>query len=276
LAGFINNYNPIPYAVAIRRSSVDPNNKTNKKVISEIYRYMTNNYRCEYVYKNTLLNNLLLYSERHNIENTTALAEVPVCKSKADFVLINGNAEIYEIKTELDNFCKLEGQIDDYYKAFMRVNIVTSLDKLDELTTFLSDQKVGIYVLDKKLKLVEKRKARNERRYLEHKAIFKILRKKEYENILVDTYGKLPDVSQFDYYKECFNIFRTIDIKNVYPRFLIELKKRCHVEKEYFSSLPRSVNSLIYFSNLKKIDIERLSLFFNSKYDGGKNVLSIS
>jgi len=113
----------------------------------------------------------------------------------------------------LDNFDKLESQIQDYYKAFDRVNVVTSSDKYAVLKGILSGSKIGIYVLDKKLNLIEMKKARSEKNHLEHKTIFKILRKNEYENILLSIYGSLPEVSQFDYYKECLRIFGEIEIK---------------------------------------------------------------
>ena len=276
LSAFVNSNIPKPYIVAIKRSSVDPENKKNKKILSEIYHYMENNYRNEYIYKNTLLNRLLFYSKKHNISNTTALTEIPVGRSKADFILINGKAEVYEIKTELDNFDRLESQIHDYYKAFSRVNIVTSFDKCDVLKSILSGSKVGIYVLDKKFNLIEIKKTRSEKKYLEHKTIFDILRKKEYENILINIYGKLPDVSQFDYYRECLKIFGEIDIKKIHSLFISELKKRCCIEKKYFSALPRSINSLVYFSNIKKTDFEKLSFFLESTYNGGQSVLSLS
>ena len=61
----------------------------------------------------------------HSVNTTTALTEVAIAKSKADFVLINGKAVVYEIKTELDNLERLCSQIDDYYKAFDHVAVVT-------------------------------------------------------------------------------------------------------------------------------------------------------
>jgi len=78
LSAFVNNCVPIPYVVAIKRSSIDPINKKNKEIIREIYHYMINNYRNEYIYKNTLLNSLLIYTKTHSINNTTALTEIPV------------------------------------------------------------------------------------------------------------------------------------------------------------------------------------------------------
>ncbi|MBC8060944.1 MAG: sce7726 family protein, partial [Clostridiaceae bacterium] len=45
---------------------------------------------------------------------------------KADFILINGSAVVYEIKTELDTLDRLDSQIENYYKAFTKVCVITS------------------------------------------------------------------------------------------------------------------------------------------------------
>jgi len=97
------------YIAAIRRYIVDPAEKTNGECISEIYQYLKKEYQNEYFYKNTLLNKLLLGI--HSPRTTTALTEVPVGNSKADFILLNGKAVVYEIKTELDTFDRLETQM---------------------------------------------------------------------------------------------------------------------------------------------------------------------
>ena len=87
--------------------------------------------RNEYYYKITLLNKLLLGI--HSVNTTTALTEFPIAKSKADFVLINGKAVVYEIKTELDNLERLESQISDYYKAFDHVAVVTCIENVENV-----------------------------------------------------------------------------------------------------------------------------------------------
>ena len=53
------------------------------------------------------------------------MTEIPVGNAKPDFILINGKAVVYEIKTEFDNFDRLENQITEYYRAFNHVAIVT-------------------------------------------------------------------------------------------------------------------------------------------------------
>lgn len=64
--------------------------------------------------------------------------------------MINGKAVVYEIKTALDNFERLEGQLEDYYKAFSRVVVVTAEQHYEELKKRLKDSPAGIYVLTSK------------------------------------------------------------------------------------------------------------------------------
>lgn len=118
------------YKATVARYINQIDNKSNQECISEIYNHLKKEYQNEYYYKNTLLNKLLLGV--HSPKTTTALTEVPVGNSKADFILINGKAVVYEIKTALDNFERLDGQIQDYFKAFSRVVVVTSEEKCEK------------------------------------------------------------------------------------------------------------------------------------------------
>ena len=187
------------YSSVVRRYTSNPGKKNNRELISEIYCELKKNYRNEYFYKNTLLNKLLL--GMHSVNTTTALTEMSIAKSKADFVLINGKAVVYEIKTELDNLDRLSSQIDDYYKAFDHVAVVTYEKNLQQLQKVLDniDKPVGIYVLRKNGKLGTVRKAEKHTGDLDKEIIFKLLRKGEYEDIIAQRYGYLPEVTQFKY-----------------------------------------------------------------------------
>ena len=91
----INDNNNITYGAVVKRYITDTEAKNNGELISKIYGIMSKSYRNEYFYKNTLLNELLI--EKHNVSTTTALTQIPIGKSKADFILINGKAVVYEI-----------------------------------------------------------------------------------------------------------------------------------------------------------------------------------
>lgn len=256
------------YATVVKRYISNPNQKNNRQLISEIYCELKNNYRNEYFYKNTLLNKLLLGV--HSINTTTALTEVAIAKSKADFVLINGKAVVYEIKTELDNLERLSSQIDDYYKAFDHVAVVTFEKNLVQLQKVLDniDKPVGIYVLRKNGRLGTVQKPQKYVEDLNKEIIFKLLRKNEYEKIIGRYYGYLPEVSQFKYYTACKQLFLQIPLEESYLNVLKILKKRMQLEKEEFVKVPYELKFLTYFMEMKCEDYQKLEMFLEQQYGG--------
>ena len=254
------------YCEVIKRYIEDIEVKNNQILISEIYRIMTHSYRNEYVYKNTLLNRLLI--AKHSLRTTTALTEIPISKSKADFVLINGKAVVYEIKTELDGFDRLESQLSDYYKAFDHVCVVTCENKFKKLEGLLKNSPVGIYILTKRNRLSPRIEPIRDNSKLDSSVMFKILRKIEFENIIKTHYGELPTVSQVNHYNQCCKFFKNIDIEAAYQYFLKALKKRATLEIEEYKNIPYELKFLAYFAKYKKSDYQRLNDFLNNKFGG--------
>lgn len=254
------------YMAATKRYIDNPHEKNHQQIISEFYQHLKKNYRNEYFYKNTLLNKLLLGI--HSPKTTTALTEVPVAKSKADFILINGKAVVYEIKTELDNFERLGTQINDYYKAFNYVSVVTAEVNNHAIEKILSDTPVGIYLLTNRNSLSVRKRPVENNASLDFNTIFKILRKSEYESILLTYYGYLPRVSQFNYYSECKKMFNEIDVLEAYKLFINELKKRNPIDVDLYSNVPYELKFLMYFYNLRKVDYKKLEIFLDSKLGG--------
>ena len=105
----------------VKRYINDVGSKDHGELISEIYAHLGKQQRNEYYYMNTLLNKLL--DGIHNVNTTTALSQVRIGHSIADFVMINGEGKVYEIKSDLDNFGRLKDQLSDYYRAFNKVFI---------------------------------------------------------------------------------------------------------------------------------------------------------
>lgn len=256
------------YRQVIRRYVDYDSEKTNSELISEIYSVLKNEYRNEYYYKNTLLNKLLLGV--HSVNTTTALTEIPVAKSKADFVLINGKAVVYEIKTELDNLDRLESQINDYFKAFDHVAVVTYKENIEAIRKKIEGigKPVGIYVLQKRgtLKTIQEPKAYKDA--LDAQVLYKILRKPEYEDIILKKYGFLPEVSAFQYYSECRKLFMKIPVEESYGYVLKLLKKRTRIIKEAYKEIPYELKFLAYFMELKTEDYKKITYFLNQPYGG--------
>lgn len=241
---------------AFKHLRIHQNVYTNIDAFESLYDMLSKKYRNEYFYKNTLLNKLLLGV--HSTRTTTALTELPIGKAKADFLLINGKAVVYEIKTELDNFDRLDEQILNYYKAFDHISIVTYEASMNKLIQKYSKTPVGLCVITKKGSISQIKAPDEDRTRLSYADIFSILRKVEYESIVKQYFGALPKCSAFDYYDNCFQKFREIDLDSAYNAALQQLKKRNKVCSEYFYNMPRSLKSLGYFSNFTPSQFVRL------------------
>lgn len=237
------------------------NGQKNLEVISNIYSFMSKNYRNEYYYKNTLLNKLLLGV--HSVKTTTALTELPVSNSIADFVMINGHAAVYEIKTDLDNFERLLKQVEDYYKAFNRVFVVTHEKAYQAVLEMVEGTDIGIYLLSKKGALLLKKNATEYNESLNHAEIFKILRKKEFENIIKKTFGALPTVDRIAYYDACRTLIQKMPILELYSAFIKELKLRNKVTKKDLDQVPQELKTVVYFANYTQNEIMRIAKFLD-------------
>ncbi|WP_035772071.1 sce7726 family protein [Clostridium butyricum] len=268
LQGLIKNNNDRLYKSIVKKYLKEVDNKYNKDIISDIYKVMDKKYRNEYFYKNTLFNKLVL--GRHSLNTATALTELPVSKSKADFILINkNNAILYEIKTGLDTFERLDTQLQDYKKAFKFIYVVTCDSNYEKLYSILKESRVGICILNSNKSISIKKKAVEDSSELCHDIMFKILRKSEFENVLIKYYGELPQTSQVKYYDACMDMFRNINIDLAYDYLIGELKKRINVNiNEYKKYVPYELGILLYLLDFKKEEFIQLDEFLNRKFRG--------
>lgn len=266
----INEKNSEIYSHVAKKYVPNYKQKTNLEVIERVYEYMAWKYRNEYFYQNTILNKILL--GHHSPNTTTAITQLPVDKSIADFILINGKATVYEIKTDLDNFDRLMSQLSDYYKAFNIVYVVTSEENFVALSKMLEGTSVGIRVImeNKAHSISQKiyKVAQPCNDYLDHESIFKILRKSEFENILLSTFNKLPETYPVFYYKECLKMFAKIPIHDAHKKMIAELKMRNTVKQDPFKSIPYELKSLVYFYSPSLCEYDSINSFLSGTLGG--------
>lgn len=254
------------FSYVIKKYISNPNEKTYEELIRKIYTYMGQEYRTEYYYKNTMLNKLVLNLNKY--KSTIALTEIPISKSKADFIIINRKGIVYEIKTELDNLERINSQINDYYKAFTNVVIVTYSDNIKKIESNIPTY-VGIMILTKRNALKMVRRPKETVALLDYETIFKLLRKAEFENIIVKYKMDLPICSQFKYYRECLNLIRCINIETLQKELLIQLKRRIRVgNAEASLKVASEIRFLIYFDHIIMTQCEKLNLVMNKKFGG--------
>lgn len=220
-----------------------------RELFENSYKQLLKNYRNEYVFKNAIAQKILI--GRHSIESSSLFTEFRVETSKADIVIFNGTSHVYEIKTDLDNFERLEKQINDYKKVFEYVNVVSVESKIDIIKSLVDDS-VGIIVLTDNYTLRTIRKAKSGLEIIDKEAIFNILRKDEYLNIIKNTMGYIPDVANTKIYLACKELFTKLSINTIQKEVLKTLKNRKNHKNliENIKEFPNSLKIAILESDL--------------------------
>lgn len=215
------------YAVTVHKNSGLIEYVNNCSTLAEwfrlLYKYLTNHYRCEYVFKNAIANKILL--GRHSINTTTLLTEFRVGKTKADVVLLNGTSTVYEIKTKYDTLKRLSNQLNSYRHVFENIYVVTDELQLPKIVSEIEDD-VGIIILTKQYSFKEFRKARSNLSQIKPKSIFESLRKNEYCQIIRDEFGFIPNVPNTKMHIEAKGYFQKLTAERAHHKMVEVLQKR--------------------------------------------------
>ena len=144
--------------------------------------------------------------------------------------------------------------------------MVTCEEYYKKLIKILKNTNVGICILTNKNTLRFEKEPVADFSNITHKHLFKVLHKKEFEDILLEIFKKLPQATPAFYYDECYNWFESIPIMDAYKETLIQLKKRNKITKEEFNRVPYELKSLMYFNSNYDNDYKKLELFLNKMY----------
>jgi len=234
-------------------------------VISKIYDHLQKNYRSEYFYKNALLNKIVL--GKYSINTTTLLDEFKIGSSCADVVLLNGEINIYEIKTELDSLSKLEKQLNDYLKFANKVYVVSSSKHLVHLLREFKASDIGIIEYTKTNRLRKLKEANENSGRLDISTIFKTLRKPEYLEIINEVFGYIPEVPNTKIFRECLSLANEINPEQFQTLVLKQLKKRRLQSPEHLTSsvTPEEIRHICHTMDLKENEYNSLYLFLNKQ-----------
>jgi len=224
-------------------------NITLGELFEKSYQQLLKNYRNEYVFKNAIAQKILI--GRHSIKSSSLFTELRVETSKADIAIFNGTSHIYEIKTDLDTFERLEKQIENYKKVFEYVNIVSVEAKVDTIKSLVDDD-IGIIVLTDRYTLKPIRKAKSRLKKLNKEALFNMLRKEEYLEVIKNNFGYIPDVSNTKIFSASKELFTTLSIEQAHKEVLKTLKSRKNHKNlvENIKKFPKSLKIAIIEANL--------------------------
>lgn len=238
---------------------------SNRNLLQYIYKELQNNYKSEYLYKNALLNKLLL--GKYSLNTTTVINEFKIGKSIADFVLLNGEVRIFEIKTEFDSLEKLNKQLNDYIQFANKVYIVSSSKYIDKLIDDYKNTTIGIIEFTENNTLKEIIPAKENNFFFNHITIFKTLRKQEYLDIIRNYFGFVPNVPNTKIFKESLKLIETIKIDEFQKLAFQKLKERkLRCPTELISDMtPYELKYICYSLDLSDKEYKSFYQFLNQK-----------
>lgn len=109
---------------------------TRKLFNDNILKYYPN----EITIKSSFVNKVLLKNNSH----TSIIFELNSGTSRVDLCKINGHSIAFEIKTDLDNFNRLNKQLNDYFRIFEKVFVICSTKNINNIIKLIPDE-CGIY-----------------------------------------------------------------------------------------------------------------------------------
>lgn len=236
--------------------------------LSRLYKTLVRSYRCEYVYKNEIINQLLL--KKYGTQNTVAFNEFKVGDSIVDFAIMNGESKAFEIKTSLDTPRRLRKQMFDYRKIFNKCYVVVEADKCDYYAEFLDDY-TGIVALsyDRGYIRIEEFRPAKMLDAIDATTLMKCLRIVEYENIIRSYFGELPNVASYNMYGACLERMNEMDSFSLNQLFLCEIKKRRSATMR-LKNVPKELRQMFLSLNLSHKNEKELIRKLNSKINSNR------
>jgi len=235
---------------------------SNKRIIdvyTEAFSLLSRYHRNEYIYKSAIIEQILLGN--HDLESII-LSEFNVDNCKADIAIYNGTSTVYEIKTELDTFERLDRQLTAYRKAFDRIYVIIpeiQVKKLQELI----DENIGILILDSENIIREFRKSQSNIHNLDCAILHDLLRRNEILKILEKEYGAILNVPNTQIYTVSKELFSEIPYEKAHQYVVQALKKRGAKTKDFLLKVPSTFHSFAINSNFSKKDQSNFLNFLN-------------
>ncbi|WP_240654783.1 sce7726 family protein [Pseudoalteromonas rubra] len=230
-------------------------------VYEHTYKRLSQEYRSEYYFKNTIARRRLL--GRHSLKTATMLSEFRVGRSKADCVILNGKSTCYEIKSEYDTLNRLEEQLNDYLKLFDEVYVVCSAKNLDSVLK-MADERVGVLELTQKNYFSEKRAATPRIEPIDIDLLIKSLRKEEYLELTRRNTGEVPTIPNSKLVSFCKSALKTVEPEKIATSFIEVLKEKRFNDGDLLNVLPSSLINAAISYQFSSPQIEALKSIFGA------------
>lgn len=221
--------------------------------------------RDEYIYKAALTHNILLGT--HSLQTASMLTEFRVGECKADVIILNGTASVYEVKSERDTLSRLERQVAAYVKVFAKVYVIAAECHADAVSGLIPKE-VGIMCL-KGPSICKIRQALHCPERTSPLAIFECLRTGEVRRILSSKGVSIPAVPNTELNSVLREHFVKLDPYEAHEGMVQVLKQTRNLLplSHLVSQLPHSLKPAALSVPLRKVDHSRLVAAVNTRLE---------
>lgn len=214
-------------------------------------------HRDEYVYRAAISHKILMGT--HSLRTASMLNEFRAGSCKADIVILNGTATVYEIKSERDSLARLANQVANYMRVFAKVNVIASENHVaGVLSTVPRD--VGVLCLSRRGQISTERDAADRPDRTCPVTIFESLRTAEAAAILKTLGVDVPDLPNTLRHAAFKKLFADIDPTDLHVEMVRTLKRTRNLATlgELVDQLPGSLQAAALSIPVRRSDHDRL------------------
>lgn len=199
-------------------------------------------HRDEYIYRAAICQKVLM--GRHSLRTASMLSEFRIGRCKADLVILNGTATVYEIKSERDSLTRLVNQVENYKRAFANVNVIASAGHIDGVLAIIPGD-VGVMCLSKRYQITTVRESVDCPARICPVTVFESLRLAESIAILQAMGVAVPNVPNTQRYTAMRALFAQLDPIKLHAEMVQTLKRTRNLAplNDFVSQLPQSLQA---------------------------------
>lgn len=214
-------------------------------------------HRDEYIYRAAITHRVLLGT--HSLRTASMLTEFRVGSSKADLVILNGKATVYEIKSERDSLARLPSQIADYQRAFANVNVIASESHIDGVLATVPED-VGVMCLSKRYQVSTVRKSIDRPERICPLTVFDSLRAVEATAILRSLSVAVPAIPNTQRHAVFRTLFADLDPATLHLEMVRTLRRTRNMASltDLVGQLPPSLQAASLTVSVRRGDHGRL------------------
>lgn len=213
--------------------------------------------RDEYIYRAAISQKVLIGT--HSLRTASMLNEFRTGTSKADLVILNGTATVYEIKSERDSLARLASQVENYKRVFAKVNVIASESHIKGVMETVPED-VGVMCLSKRYRITTMREAIECPERICPVTVFESLRMAEGRAILQAMGVMVPEVPNTQRHAAMRNLFATLDPVPLHAEMVRTLKKTRNLAplSDFIERLPKSLQAAALSIPVRRSDQPKL------------------